>query len=120
MAFIALLTLPLPPNLANSRLHWRAKHRKRQQYFQQAALALMAQPLTRYPVADLVKLDATLYVWQFMDADNAVARLKWTIDALVQNGYLVNDDQSHLELGTVRQRIDRKQQRVDLRLEAIG
>ena len=85
-----VLELPLPPNLANGRWHWRVKVKKRTAYLQYARTAIYRLGLVdrKWPH---VTVRPTLIVWNRMDADNAVARLKWAIDALSYNGVIPDD-----------------------------
>jgi len=59
-----------------------------------------------------------LYPRQLMDDDNAVARLKWCLDLLVERGIIVNDKRPHLTLtGIPDQRLGSKPTRIELTLE---
>ena len=108
------LTLPLPPNRANAREHWRVTHRKKTNYYGRAVLTLLAQRPSLPPVR--LTLTATLYVWAKSDPDNLMARLKWPIDCLVNYGLLVDDNEKWLDLQMPTQVIDRKNQRVVIEL----
>ena len=119
------VTLPLPPNLANGRMHWRTKDRKQGLYRTEALVWLVwgvnagrvrpRRPLTR------ASLSATLYVFSRMDYDNLVGRLKWTVDFLVQDGWIVDDSPAVLEEPwLVQQEIDRKWPRVVVTLEPVA
>jgi hypothetical protein len=69
---------------------------------------------------DRYRVTATLYVHNRMDDDNAVARLKWPLDALVAAGLLVDDKRPYCELtGIPKQTIARREPRVELLLEAV-
>ena len=107
-------TLPLPPNLANGRMHWAQKNRKRVAYLEGCDRRYPADPATTLPKAEV---SVTLYVWSEMDRDNAYARVKWALDWLVMRGYVVDDSPAHLEL-QVSQAIDRKNQRLEIKVEA--
>ena len=112
------LILPLPPNAANSRRHWRVVLRDKKAYWQSLDLlkASKALPRARKPVR--AKIAATLYVWGLMDDDNALARLKPLLDWLVAHDYLPGDSRKHIEwAGMPEQHIDRKNQRVELEIE---
>ena len=111
------VTLPLPPNMANSRMHWRTKNRKRQDYYQYAmVLAMKDAPRAPLPKA---RVRVTLYVWALMDYDNMIARLKWPLDVLVDAGWIVDDGPDCLEFAEMpSQFVDRKGQRVEIELEA--
>ncbi len=112
------LTLPLPPNRANAREHWRVTHRKKVEYYELAHNALLAQ--TWSPNAPWKRcrqtLNATLYVWAKMDQGNLVARLKWLEDSLVRYGILVDDNEKWLDLQMPKQVVDRKNMRVEIEL----
>lgn len=114
------LVLPLPPNMANGRMHWRAKNKKREQYEERAwywcADARQRPPRTPLPTATL---RATLYVHNIMDTDGAVARLKWPVDFLVKGGWLTDDNPKVLTWTIPEQAIDRKNPRVEIELVAV-
>lgn len=115
------LTLPLPPNRANAREHWRTTHRKKTAYYERADLAIEVQvPRSFRWVQERRTLTTTLYVWAKMDKGNAVARLKWLEDSLVRNGLLVDDSEEWLDLRLPKQVIDRKNMRVELALVTPG
>lgn len=116
------LTLPLPPNMANGRMHWRTRQRKRRAYNETCDMACIMYPDVHYarprvPLAK-AKIRATVYVWAKMDADNLMARLKWPVDFLVNDGWLYDDGPDHLEWEMPRQVVDRKNPRVEIELEA--
>ena len=112
------LELPLPPNLANGRMHWRAKHRKRGLYHLACDLAMMARTIPQPPASPLspVTISSTLYVWSFNDDDNATARLKWAADWCKTRGYIVDDRRPHARFTIPEQVIDRSNQRLVLTL----
>ena len=110
------LTLPLPPNRANAREHWRVTHRKKVEYYEKAELALMTQYLGAQPSPRRMRLYATFYLWNKMDQGNLVARLKWIEDSLVDSGLLVDDNEKWLDLQMPTQVTDRKNQRVEIEL----
>ena len=115
------VTLPLPPNLANCRMHWRTKDRKQGLYRTEALVWRVnagrvrpSRPLTH------ASLSATLYVFSRMDYDNLVGRLKWAVDFLKQDGWIVDDSPAVLETPwLVQQEIDRKRPRVVVTLEPV-
>lgn len=119
-----LLTLPLPPNMANGTLakaHWATKRRAQQRYAAEALVALQNQRKAwrgahRPPHDRPIRVTATLYLYHRMDQDNLAARLKWALDALVRAGVLADDDPAHLAL-TVRQVVDRADQRVEFTMD---
>lgn len=118
------ITLPLPPNMANSRFHWRVKHNKRKAYFEicgpTATLLDLNRELRRHTPFPKTKIKATIYCGGRMDHDNALSRLKWPIDWMVQAGILVGDKPSQLEwYWPIEQVIKRDgKYRVEFELEA--
>ena len=112
------LTLPLPLNLGNARLHWAEKNRKMNAYFDLCLVTVkVKRPAYPLPQADI---NATLYVWNLMDeGDNMRTRLKWPCDWLVQRGYIEDDSPRTLTWGSVSQVIDRQRPRVEIELIEI-
>lgn len=109
------LTLPLPPNMADtsmSRRHWAVRYKAQQQYWDMCTLWRINenQPRPERQPPQTADVMVTLYLHQRMDDDNAAARCKWLLDWLVRNGYLWDDSQQHCRL-TVCQQIDRRRQR---------
>lgn len=115
---VLTLTLPLPPNLANARLHWRAKHRKRADYLASLEMLRITRQIPPAPPAPFraVTLGSHLYVWSFLDDDNALARIKWAADFLTRAGYIVDDKRPHCRFTIPDQTVDRKAQRLVLTL----
>ena len=108
------LVLPLPVNIANSRLHWAAKHKKKKAYWEHLDILVILNrlppaPDTPYQSADLV---FDWFVWNKLDPDNLGARKKWILDWLVTRGYLADDRESNVTLTDLPQTIDRKCPRV--------
>lgn len=108
------LTVPLPPNIANGRMHWQVKLKAKKAYWD--TLSLLANcgkiPAEAVSRPRRARLAATLYLHSPMDDDNAMARLKWLVDWLVSNGYLAGDSRKHIEWeGLPKQFIDRKNPR---------
>jgi hypothetical protein len=104
--------------MANSRMHWRVKNRKRVEYFNACGLISLGWPLWDVPAK--VRLTATIYCGGRMDTDNALSRLKWPADFLVRAGYLRGDNPDQLEWHwPIEQVVSRKQTyRVEFELEA--
>lgn len=116
------LTLPLPLNLANSRMHWRKKNREKKNYFSNCDLLLAGKQLPRPPRKpwERAEITVTMYLYSYMDDDNAMARLKWPIDYLRKAGYITDDRKRNLEYtGLPSQQIDRKNQRLEITLEKM-
>ncbi len=105
------LDLPMPPNLANSRMHWRVKHREKLAYWatldrMQLTRVLPPPPAVPWPHA---RLTSTMTLWAAMDDDNAMARHKWALDWLVTRGYLAGDTRKCLTwTGLPQQIVTRK------------
>ena len=114
------LTLPLPPNIANARMHWRAKNRRKIAYMAEANVWRMRRdnPVRWHGgTPGKVAISVKLYVWSIMDIDNLVARLKWPLDWLTMGEYIVDDSPDHLRwAGMPEQEIDRKNRRVEITL----
>ena len=112
------LTLPLPLNLGNARLHHYEKNRKMNAYYD-LCLATVRVKRPTFPLLR-ANISATLYVWNLMDeGDNMRFRLKWPLDWLVQRGFIEDDSPRTLVWGTVTQEIDRRRPRIEIELEAI-
>ena len=61
-----------------------------------------------------------MYVWAYLDEDNSMARLKWTLDWLRGAGYVEDDKKRNLTFaGIPEQVIDRKNQRLEVRLRRV-
>jgi len=109
------LAFPLPPNIANSRWHWRTKKSKKDLWM--GVADILHRPHEDPPM-EKVYIAADFYLWNKMDHDNLFARLKWPLDWLTLNGYIVDDGPDVLEWKKMpTQQIDRKNQRLYIRLE---
>lgn len=108
------MTLPLPPNVANARMHWAVKHRKQSDYRLRCTAAHMERPAV--PIAP-ARLTARFFLHNRMDEDNLTARLKWAQDWLVDRQIILDDHLDALTLGSVTQAIDRKNMRLELTVE---
>lgn len=90
--------VPLPPNVANSRMHWRTRQRERRAYegwLDALLLTRQLPPVPRIPWARAT-VRVAMVVGAAMDEDNAVARCKWPLDWIVKAGYLADDRSSNL------------------------
>ena len=87
------LTVPMPPNMANGRMHWRTKHRARTEYFAACDFRQRARLVPKPPAVPFGKaaLTVTMHVGARHDVDNAMARCKWAIDWLTTRGYIADD-----------------------------
>lgn len=112
------LELPLPPNMANGRGHWRAKNRERRAYLEECTNRYVCRLLPLAPNEPLhpVTISATLYLWAHMDDDNALARIKHAADFCKHVGYIVDDKRPHCRFTIPEQVIDRANQRLVLTL----
>lgn len=113
------LTLPLPANLGNARLHWAQKHRAKNAYWKRCDERQLVGLVPPPPPGPLnqARLTITLYTHNPMDPSNAVARVKWVEDWLVTRGYITDDSARHIQL-EVGQKIDRRDPRCEITLEA--
>lgn len=111
--------LPLPLNLANSRVHWRKKHKLKKAYWAELdALQLVGRlPAPPKKPWDKVVIGHHWFVGNRMDPDNTFSRLKWPIDFLRTRGYLVEDREANVTLLSPVQTVDRKDPRVEIELE---
>jgi hypothetical protein len=99
--------------MANDSMHWRTKATKRAEYHLLALVALRNQRIPREPI-NPAQVAATLYLWERMDDDNAMARMKWPLDALVRHGLLADDKRPACTVEVPEQIVDRKRQRITL------
>lgn len=117
-----VLTVPLPPNQANGRMHWRVKNQKRKAYLAACDALQLTGKIPPPPLRawDRARLTAVCYVGAEHDLDNLMARAKWSIDWLVSRGYIEDDKGKHLEwTGFPEQVVKRGQDyRIELTLEA--
>ncbi len=110
--------LPLPVNLGNARMYWRKKTRLKRDYGLECTVAMRLKWPVRGEPWKRATISAHFYVWNLMDDDNAMARLKWPLDWLVTSGYIVDDSRKVLTWsGLPEQTIDRKNQRLVITLE---
>lgn len=112
------MTLPMPANLGNARLHWRAKWRAKQDFYRASDERQQFHLVPAPPKERLtnVTVRAHFYLHNRMDPDNLHARMKHVLDWLVTRGYLVDDSPEHVTLD-VQQSIERRNKRVELILE---
>jgi len=109
--------LPLPLNLANSRLHYMIKHRAKKRYWEALDMLQLtrqipappSEPIQRATIGHLWVLHGVL-----MDEDNAYSRFKWIGDWLVTRGYLADDKPENVTLEKPVQVVDRKHKRVEV------
>lgn len=93
------LTLPMPPNLGNARMHWRVRHKAKHDYWERLELLYQARKVP-WPEAvppEKASIKVRMFLGAQMDHDNAMARLKFLIDWLVMSHYIVDDSPKALE-----------------------
>lgn len=113
------LTLPMPPNIANARMHWAAKLRHKRAWEQRAIVGERGLRGRHRPM-QRCRCTAVLVLRQRMDDDNSVARLKWVLDLLKIRGLVVDDKRPHLELTGIPEQRQGHPQRVILTLEEVA
>ena len=104
-------TMPLPDNLANSRLHWAVKHKRKTAFWLMCDMLRKGKVFPKPPKEPWNKAEIAVHMTlgNTMDTDNAVARCKQAIDWLVTRGYVVDDKPKHLIwAGMPTQRVSRK------------
>lgn len=119
------ITLPLPPNRGNqSRGEAKWEWARKRKYIEGTKRSVGARTLAR---SQMIGTDLPLghtvahfhfYLGNLMDDDNLMSRCKWPLDALVKAGILVDDKRPHCKVVT-EQSVDRKNKRVEIRLEEI-
>lgn len=93
-----VVVVPMPDNIANSRMHWRARDRVKKEYAacldDMQNCGLIPSP----PKAPLQKatVRSVMQLGNAMDDDNAVARHKPVLDWLKTRGYIVDDRRANL------------------------
>lgn len=105
--------LPMPPNLANARLHWAERDRARRAYESTLYARRLKDELPRPPLHPFprARLVVTLHVCgRLMDTDNAYARCKWPVDFLTRSRYVVDDSPDVLTLEVGQQRVPHRDQ----------
>ena len=103
------LVVPLPPNLANGRMHWRVTNARRREYFEAVDMLALIKRIPPPPPMPFPKVTIaiTLYLGAFMDDDNALSRCKWPIDWLVRRDYIAGDARKHCRLSIPNQKVKR-------------
>lgn len=116
-----ILTLPIPPNFPNTRMHWAAKHRLKK-VWQMAALVTEKQLRGRHKPPHSVRIAARFYLGrkQFMDADNSVSRLKIVVDFLKERGLIVDDKWPHVRWDGFPEQYPDKPRRLELTLTEVS
>lgn len=114
------MVIPLPLNLANSRLHWAEKMRKKRAYWDELTIRKQAKiippPPVRWPT--FARVEMVLYVARLMDKGNAYNRVKWVEDWLAGHGYIAGDREDQIDL-QVSQKVDRKNTRIHVVITPI-
>ena len=106
--------LPLPPNMLNSRTHWRKRLGEKNGYWLQCLALYGRRPKRTFARATI---SAHFYLWNLMDDDNCMARMKFPLDFLVNREYIADDSRKVLTwTGLPEQTIDRSNQRLEIEL----
>lgn len=106
------LVVPMPLNLANSRMHWRKRHREKVAYWDTLDMMRVLKHLPPPPKRPLSKARITshMVLGAPMDQDNAMSRHKWVCDWLQERGYIADDRAKCLTwTGFPEQRVSRKE-----------
>ncbi len=85
---------PLPLNLANSRMHFRVKHREKVAYWEMLDLLVLGGILPKKPKNapwQKASIRSEMVLGAAMDDGNAMNRHKWIEDWLVKRKYLLDD-----------------------------
>jgi hypothetical protein len=99
--------------------HWTRKHRMRARWgWLVKAAMLSAKVQSPKPIPPRVRLTIERWGARMLDESNFIAGTKWLEDALVAEGFMVDDSPEHVE-HVFHQHIDRKQRRTVVRIEAI-
>ena len=107
-----VLTVPMPLNVANSRMHWRKKYREMLAYCSTLDNMVLTKALPAPPHTPLAKarITSSMVLGAAMDQDNAMSRHKFICDWLVSRGYIADDRAKCLTWGGFpEQRITRKE-----------
>lgn len=114
------LTFPLPVNLANARMHWAQKLRRHNDWKTRALVEERAlrvrpkRPMTKVRVSAVIHVGRVL-----MDHDNAVARLKWCLDFMIERGLIVDDSPKYLSWAGFPEQRQGNPKRVTLTVEEL-
>ena len=106
-----VFAFPMPPNLANSRMHWRVKHNAKVAYWETLDTLVLLKRLPKPPTQRIKNATMTghLVLFNPMDDDNAMARAKWAQDWLVARKYLTGDSRKCLRWSALpTQEVNRK------------
>ena len=111
----------MPLNIANSRLHWRAKERERNAWMARAVV-MERQVRGRHQPMAKVRVTAVFYIGggPFTDPDNITARLKWPLDLLKARGLIVDDNARVLTLTGIPEQRQGTPRRVVLTLQEVA
>ena len=113
--------LPLPPQRGNARdAHWAGRYRSRKAYWKHLDMLVLVKRLPKPPPEPWPAAVANVHfrLWNPMDNDNLVSRLKDVNDWLVARGYVVADRADQIRFAMFpTQAIDRRNPGVELVLE---
>lgn len=124
-----VLFLPMPPNLGNHRMHWRTRLKQKKQYWRTLDLVASREgmrvadySIPRPPESPMTRVEVAVHmqVWNLMDDDNAMSRMKFVLDWLKNRGYIADDSRKHMRWkGMPTQDINRKSALIRLTLTPL-
>jgi len=93
------IVAPMPPNLANARLHWRTKHSEKKKYWMRLDLLQDLKEIPKPPAVPMqcASISSVMYLGAAMDDGNAMNRHKWVEDWLTTRGYIADDRKKNLK-----------------------
>lgn len=101
---------PMPPNIANERMHWRVKLNAKKAFYAASDLKQAAGSFPAPPPSPFRRATASvvMVLGAAMDEDNSAHRCKWVWDWLKTRGYIADDKKKVLhQAGYPQQRIKR-------------
>jgi hypothetical protein len=113
---------PMPPNLANGRMHWRVKHKAKTDYWRILDFGQRLFPRLPDKPFEKATISVVLRLGHAMDDDNAMARVKWALDWLVTRGYIVDDKRKNLKWEGLPEQIVKRDgcYRLEITLREVG
>jgi hypothetical protein len=101
LAGVIEITLPMPPNLTNTResRHWRAAEGRKKAYWKVLNGLYVSGALPRRPESpyERVRIASVMHLGAHMDDDNALARHKFLLDWLRHAKYIADDRKRNIE-----------------------
>jgi hypothetical protein len=108
--WIEIVVSPAPMNINRlRRSHWAVVAKEARRIHDEVAWQLIASRGNLLkPNGALVQINYLRWAWNKMDPTGVIESGKAVIDGLVHGGWLDNDTEKQVKVGTVRQWIDRK------------